>query len=172
MIASGDYSNGGCCFDYGNAETNSNDNGEGTMEAVYFGSCTIWGKGADSGPWVMGDLENGLWAGDTSPYENNKPITYKYITAMVKGDKAGANHWTIKSGDAQSGRLTTVFDGQRPSSRYNPMRKEGAIILGTGGDNSNAGQGNFFEGIMTAHYSSDAADDAVQANIVAAGYGK
>jgi hypothetical protein len=85
---------------------------------------------------------------------------------MVKGDKAGANHWTIKSGNAQAGGLTKVFDGQRPSTRYNPLRKEGAIILGTGGDNSSSGQGNFFEGLMTAHYSSDAADDAVQANIV------
>ena len=166
MIASGDYSNGGCCFDYGNAETNSRDNGEGTMEAVYFGTCVIWGKGAGSGPWVMGDLENGLWAGDVSPYEKNTPVTYKYVTAMVKGDKAGANHWTIKVGNAQSGGLTTPFDGQRPNSRYNPMRKEGAILLGTGGDNSNAAQGHFFEGVMTARYSSDAADDAVQANIV------
>jgi hypothetical protein len=51
------------------------------------------------------------------------------------------------------------------------MRKEGAIILGTAGDNSNGGQGNFFEGVMTAHYSTNAADDAVQANIVAA-YGQ
>jgi len=167
MITSGTYSNAGCCFDYGNAETNSRDNGEGTMEAVYFGTCTIWGKGLDSGPWVMGDLENGLWAGNVSPYNNNTPVAYPYITAMVKGDKAGANHWTIKNGNAQSGGLTKVFDGQRPNSRYNPMRKEGAIILGTGGDNSNAAQGNFFEGLMTAHYSSDAADDAVQANIVA-----
>jgi len=47
------------------------------------------------------------------------------------------------------------------------MRKEGAIGLGTGGDNSSIAQGNFFEGVMTATYSSDAADDAVQANIVA-----
>ena len=90
---------------------------------------------------------------------------------MVKGGQAGANHWTIKAGNAQSGDLAKVFDGQRPSTRYNPMRKEGAIILGIAGDNSNAGQGNFFEGIMTAHYSSDVADNAVQANIVAAGYG-
>jgi hypothetical protein len=52
------------------------------------------------------------------------------------------------------------------------MRKEGAIGLNTGGDNSNGGIGVFFEGVMTAHFSSDAADDAVQANIVAAGYGK
>jgi non-reducing end alpha-L-arabinofuranosidase len=50
--------------------------------------------------------------------------------------------------------------------------QEGAIVLGTAGDNTNAGQGSFFEGVMTAHYASDAADAAVQANIVAAGYGK
>jgi len=65
-----------------------------------------------------------------------------------------------------SGSLMTPFDGKRPSSRYNPMRKEGAIGLGTGGDNSNAAQGNWFEGVMTHHYSSDQADNDVQANIV------
>jgi len=168
------YFNGGCCFDYGNMETNTHDNGEGTMEAIYFGNCTYWGKGSGNGPWVMGDLENGLWAGSSSPYAGNTsiPATYKYLTAMLKGDVAGKNHWAIKAGDAQAGTLTSQFDGQRPSSRYNPMRKEGAIALGTGGDNSNGAQGNFFEGVMTAHFSSDAADTAVQANIVAAGYGK
>ena len=46
------------------------------------------------------------------------------------------------------------------------MRKEGAIGLGTGGDSSNAAPGNWFEGIMTTTYSSDTADQAVQANIV------
>src|SRR5450755_1471603 len=166
MITSGDYMNGGCCFDYGNMETNTHDNGEGTMEAIYFGNCTIWGEGGGSGPWVMGDLENGLWAGNVSPYAMNTPVNFKYVTAMLKGDKAGMNHWAIKAGNAQSGNLTKMFDGVRPSSRYNPMRKEGAIGLDTGGDNSNGAIGVFFEGIMTAHYSSDAADDAVQANIV------
>ena len=133
------------------------------MEAVYFGKCTIWNKGAGDGPWVMGDLENGLWAGDMSPYAGNLPITnWTYVTGMVKGDAAGKNHWTIKEGDAQSGVFISPwpFDGHRPSARYNPMRKEGAIGLGTGGDNSNAAQGNWFEGVMTAAYSSDAADDA------------
>jgi hypothetical protein len=166
MVASGKFSNGGCCFDYGNMETSSRDDGEGTMEAVYFGTCTIWGKGAGSGPWVMGDLENGLWAGNVSPYDNNTPVTHDYVTGLVKGDAAGMNHWTIKVGNAQSGSLTMPFDGPRPSSRYNPMRKQGAIGLGTGGDNSNGAQGNFFEGVMTAAYASDAADDAVQANLV------
>ena len=171
MVASRNYSNAGCCFDYGNAETNSRDNGEGTMEAVYFGSCIIWNQGAGSGPWVMGDLENGLWAGDSSPYQGNPsvPTTYTYVTGLVKGENTSSSnpngHWAIKYGNSQSGVLSKPFDGKRPSSRYNPMRKEGAIILGTGGDNSNGAQGNFFEGVMTAHYSSDAADDAVQANI-------
>ncbi len=168
MITSGDYFNDKCCFDYGNAETNSMDNGEGTMEAIYFGSCSLWGKGNGNGPWVMGDLENGLWAGSYSPYNLNKPVTHKLVTAMVKGDVAGANHWAIKVGNAQSGSLRTLFDGTRPNSRYNPMRKEGAVILGTGGDNSAAGQGNFFEGIMTTHFSTESADTYVQANIVAA----
>jgi len=166
MVVAGDFFNGGCCFDYGNMERNSRDNGEGTMEAVYFGKCTIWGKGDADGPWVMGDLENGLWAGSSSPFTDNKPVTWKYVTGMVKGGAAGSNHWTIKEGDATSGPLIVPFTGQRPSARYNPMRKEGAIGLGTGGDNSNAAQGNWFEGVMTAHYSSDMADDAVQASIV------
>jgi hypothetical protein len=166
MLAAGTFSNGGCCFDYGNMETTSRDDGEGTMEAVYFGTCTIWGKGGGNGPWVMGDLENGLWAGDTSPYDRNTPVTYPYVMGMVKGDAPGKNHWTIKVGDGQAGVLDTPFNGPRPSSRYNPMRKQGAIGLGTGGDNSNGAQGNFFEGVMTAHYASDAADEAVHANIV------
>lgn len=164
--------NNQCCFDYGNMETNSMDNGEGTMDAIYFGNCTTWGRGGGSGPWVMGDLENGLWAGNTSPYTNNTSITgMKYVTAMLKSDAAGKNHWTIKTGNSQSGPLEQKFDGPRPNSRYNPMRKEGAIGLNTGGDNSNSAIGVFFEGVMTAHYSSDAADSAVQENIVSI-YGK
>ena len=179
MVAGAGYQNTACCFDYGNAERNSSDNGECTMEAVYFGSCTVWNKGGGDGPWVMGDLEDGLWAGDTNPYNANGtlPSGYTYVVGLVKGEERsqscnqGNGHWAIKIGNAQSGSLTTAFDGKRPSSKYNPMRKEGAIILGTGGDNSNGGQGNFFEGVMTTHYSSDAADDAVQANIVSV-YGK
>lgn len=171
MIVAGNFFNSACCFDYGNMERNSRDNGEGTMEAVYFGKCTIWNKGDGDGPWIMGDLENGLWAGDKSPFMDNQPITtWKYVTGLVKGEPASATfpdgHWAIKEGDATTGSLMKPFDGKRPSARYSPMRKEGAIGLGTGGDNSNAAQGNWFEGIMTSHYSSDQADNDVQANIV------
>jgi len=50
------------------------------------------------------------------------------------------------------------------------MRKEGAIILATGGDNSNGAEGNFYEGYMATGYASDATDAAIQANIIAVGY--
>jgi hypothetical protein len=51
------------------------------------------------------------------------------------------------------------------------MKKQGAIILGIGGDNSKGAVGTFYEGVMTSGYPSDATENAVQANIVAAGYG-
>ena len=51
-------------------------------------------------------------------------------------------------------------------------RCQGAIILGIGGDNSAGAVGTFYEGAMLQGYTSDATDDAMQANIVAAGYGK
>ena len=87
MVTSGKYYNGGCCFDYGNAETNNNDDGNGTMEAVYFGNSARAGaRGAGSGPWVMADLENGLFAGQsTAANPKNTPLTSTYVTAMVKG---------------------------------------------------------------------------------------
>ena len=50
------------------------------------------------------------------------------------------------------------------------MHLEGAIVLGTGGDDSNGSVGSFFEGVMTAGYPTDAAENAVQANIVSVGY--
>jgi non-reducing end alpha-L-arabinofuranosidase len=50
------------------------------------------------------------------------------------------------------------------------MKKQGAIILGIGGDNSDNAAGTFYEGVMTTGYPTAAAEAAVQANIVAAGY--
>ena len=50
------------------------------------------------------------------------------------------------------------------------MQKEGALCLGVGGDNSAWSQGTFYEGVVTSGYPSDATEDAVQADIVAARY--
>ncbi|MFI0723565.1 arabinofuranosidase catalytic domain-containing protein [Streptomyces sp. NPDC021224] len=168
-IFDGTHYNGGCCFDYGNAETDSNDDGNGTMEAIYFGNIKVWGYGSGNGPWIMADLENGLFSGVNQHLNSGDPtINYRYTTAIIKGEP---NHWAIRGGNAQSGGLSTFYDGVRPNvSGYNPMRKQGAIILGTGGDNSKGAQGTFYEGVMTSGYPSDATENAVQANITAAGY--
>lgn len=167
MVTRGDHVNGGCCFDYGNAETDNDDDGKGTMEALYFGTSSGWGKGQGAGPWVMADLENGLWAGSVK-VAPAPSITYQYVTAMAKGKKGG---FALKGGNAQQGTLQTLHEGARPAG-YETMKKQGAIILGIGGDNSCSAIGTFYEGAMTLSYTSDATDAALQANIVAAGYGK
>jgi len=168
-IFDGTHYNGGCCFDYGNAETNSRDNGNGTMEAIYFGNIKVWGYGTGNGPWIMADLENGLFSGVNAGYNSNDPtINYRFTTAIIKGEP---NHWSIRGGNAQSGSLSTFYNGVRPNvAGYNPMKKEGAIILGIGGDNSVGAAGTFYEGVMTSGYPSEATENSVQANIVAAGY--
>ncbi|MCU7726369.1 alpha-L-arabinofuranosidase B [Actinoplanes sp. KI2] len=168
-IFDGTHYNGGCCFDYGNAETSSRDTGNGHMEAIYFGNIKVWGYGTGNGPWIMADLENGLFSGVNAGYNSNDPsIGNRFVTAVVKGQP---NHWSIRGGNAQSGSLSTFYSGARPNvSGYNPMHKEGAIILGIGGDNSNGSAGTFYEGVMTSGYPSDATENSVQANITAAGY--
>jgi hypothetical protein len=168
-ILDGTHYNAGCCFDYGNAETSGTDTGNGHMEAIYFGNITVWGRGSGNGPWVMADLENGLFSGANAGLNSADPtVTNRFLTTVVKGE---ANQWAIRGGNAQSGSLSTYYSGVRPNvSGYNPMHKEGAIILGIGGDNSNGSAGTFYEGVMTSGYPSDATENSVQANITAAGY--
>lgn len=167
-VLDGTHYNGGCCFDYGNAETSSKDTGAGHMEAIYFGNCNAWGTGSGNGPWIMADLENGLFSG-YNPKNNpaDPTITHRFTTAVLKGS---SNLWALRGGDATSGSLSTFYSGQRPANGYNPMRKEGSIILGIGGDNSHGAQGTFYEGVMTSGYPSDSIENQVQANIVAAKY--
>jgi len=166
-IFDGTHQNNGCCFDYGNAETNNDDNGAGHMEAIYFGTETTWGRGSGNGPWIMADMENGLFSGSSTGLNSGDPTTnFRFTTAMIEGE---SNQWAILGGNAQSGSLATDFSGVRPSG-YNPMHKEGAIILGIGGDNSKSSAGTFYEGVMTSGYPSSSTEASVQANIVAAGY--
>jgi len=168
MVVAGDHFNGGCCFDYGNAEIDALDHGKGTMEAIYWGNSKGWSKGAGDGPWVMADIENGLWAGKDKVQASNVPINATFVTAMVKG---GSDGFALLGGDAtQPAGLKKLYEGARPP-QYQPMKKQGAIILGIGGDSSDWAVGTFYEGVMTTGYASDATDQAVHANIVAAGYG-
>jgi hypothetical protein len=175
MVTDGTYFNGECCFDFGNAEMQPVAGGGGTMEAIYFGNCNWWDKGAGNGPWIMADLEVGVYnTNGASGATNSADISfsYKFVTAMLKGNSKNATTggpFTLKGGNAQSGTLTTIWDGALPTSYT--MNRQGGIVLGIGGDNSSQAHGNFYEGVMTTGYASTATDDAVQTNIVAAGYG-
>jgi hypothetical protein len=169
MVTSGTNVNNQCCFDYGNAETNSDDNGNGHMDAVNFSTECWFSPCSGSGPWVQADMENGLFAGGNGSNTNNHGNSSAFVTALLKNN--GQNTYAIKGGNAQSGSLSTWYNGAEPNlGGYAPMHQEGAIVLGTGGDNSHSSVGSFFEGVMTAGYPTDAADNAVQANIVSVGY--
>lgn len=188
MVTSGKRFNSNCCYDYGNVETGTTGGSAGSMESVYFGtaawrhnsalcpgkSCPV--SGAGHGPWVGADLEQGMYYGSEQHTETNTPLTYEFVTAMLKGKTDG---FALKGGDATNGKLKTMYDGPHPKrdkGTYSPMKKQGGIGLGIGGDtskgHSNSALGIFYEGLMTHGVSTDAADDAVQANIVAAGYGR
>lgn len=176
-VISGQHYNSRCCYDYGNAEIDSRDDGDGTMETTYFGNAPDWYYGPDPGPWIMTDQENNL-VGCVNPDPNDKfckdleNITWRFVTATVDGEP---HHWRSMGGDAQKGELGTIYDGPRinnPNKSYDPMRKQGAILLGNGGDNGNGSTGTFYEGAMTeaGTFPSAETNQKIQANIVAARY--
>jgi len=174
MVTSGTHVNGGCCFDYGNSETTRTADAAGAMDAINFSTQCWFGGCSGTGPWVQADLEWGLYPGGSQTWNpNQRAFTSKFVTATLKNN--GTSRFAIKGSNAQSGSLFTLWDGALPSG-YSPMRKQGAIILGSGGDcckpggGANLSAGTFYEGAMVAGYPSDATENAVQANIVAAGY--
>ena len=176
MVTNSKHYNSGCCFDYGNSETDRKADGAGAMDALNFSSTTAWGSGAGSGPWVMADLEFGLFAeGDTKKNLKNPSQTATFVTAVLKNN--GTTEFALRGGDATTGSLSTYYKGALPGG-WNPMKKQGAIVLGSGGDcckpggGANQSDGTFYEGCIVNGYPSDATEEAVQAAIVAAGYVK
>ena len=113
----------GCCFDYGNAETDSHDDNNGTMEAVYFGGGVVWGTGSPgghgNGPWVMADLENGVYAG----WENNQDQSISTNTPL---NTTSSRPWS--SGDTadktRKGSLCALWRATRRPVRSRPSTTE------------------------------------------------
>ena len=157
-VVDGEHYSNGCCFNYGNASTNGLAVGTGTMESVYFGTSTVWGSGSGTGPWIMSDMEAGLFSGyNARVNEANPTIKWRFVTGVFAG--GGRNFWELKGGNAQQGGLQTFYAGVRPGSKdnsaYYPMHKKGAIQMGNGGDNGNGSAGTFYEGVMTAGHPGD-----------------
>ncbi|MGC7094559.1 arabinofuranosidase catalytic domain-containing protein [Amycolatopsis lurida] len=174
MVTSGTHVNNGCCFDYGNSETTRSADAAGAMDAINFSTQCWFGGCSGTGPWVQADLEWGLYSGGSQSWNpNQRAFPHRFVTATLKNN--GTTRFAIKGSNAQSGNLFTLWDGALPPG-YSPMKKQGAIILGSGGDcckpggGANLSAGTFYEGAMVAGYPSDATENAVQANIIAAGY--
>jgi len=174
MVTSGTHVNAGCCFDYGNSETDRRADGPGAMDSINFGTECWFGGCIGTGPWVQADLEFGLYSGGSQTWNTNqRAFPSKYVTAMLKNN--GTTMFALKGSNAQSGTLTTLWNGRLPGG-YSPMRKQGAIVLGSGGDCCAAGRnqslGTFYEGAIVSGYPTDATDNAIQDNIIAAQYGR
>ena len=173
-VVDGTHFDSGCCFDYGNSSTNGRAVGRGTMETTYFGTSTNWGSGNGDGPWIMADMESGLFSGYNAKKNDVPSITdWRFVAAYVNG--GGGNRWDLRGGDATKTDVVTYYEGERPSSPsqtdvYFPMSKKGGLLLANGGDNGNGSAGTFYEGAMTVGYPSFEAVQAVQANIASAKY--
>ncbi len=172
-VIDGTHYDSGCCFDYGNSSTNGKAVGTGTMETTYYGTSTAWGRGNGEGPWIMSDMEAGLFTGYDAKLNDVPSINgWRFVSVFVNG--GDGNKWDLRGADATKDSLTTYYSGIRPGSKdsdtYYPMHKKGGMLLGNGGDNGNGSAGTFYEGVMTIGYPTDEAINAVQANIAASRY--
>jgi hypothetical protein len=168
MLTSSNLTSNQCCFDFGSAETNNSDDGNTTMNAIYYGT-DCWTRNCTGpGPWVGGDLENGMYFSDTGNNPSSIPSeSGTFVSAWEKNN--GTTNFTLKYGNGQSGGLAEAYSGPLPSG-YDPMHVQNSIELGTGGDNTGEGLGEFFEAAVVSGFPSDATENAVQASITAAGY--
>jgi hypothetical protein len=178
MVVDPKRGGGGCCWDFGNGSTNNCNGPTGQMCALYIGK--EWGKGAGSGPWFAVDFEAGVWAGGSNKGDpgwgawnevhpvnpKNPSMTMDYAFGIAK---TNVTNYAIRVADAQSGNLTTAYDGALPVTLR--WKLQGSIVLGIGGDNSILGYETFFEGIITAGRPTDATDSLVLKNVQTAGYG-
>ena len=102
-------------------------------------------------PVDQADFEGGVFSGYNAKQNAADPTidSWRFVTAVVDG--GGGNKWDLRGGNAQQGGLTTFYSGARPGSsnnaNYFPMHKQGAILLGNGGDNGNGSSGTFYEGV-------------------------
>ena len=169
MLTSSNLTSGQCCFDFGQGETNDSDDGNATMNAIYYGTDCWTGNCTGPGPWVGADIENGMYFSNTGANPSAYPSENgTFVSAWEENN--GSTNMTLQYGNGQSGGLIQTYSGALPSGGYNPMKIQSSIELGTGGDNTALGNGDFYEAADVSGFPSQATQNAVQANIVAAHY--
>ena len=129
MVTSGTHFNSGCCFDYGNAETNSFDDGNGTMEAIYFGNNT-------SGIGV---------ASSANPIADFKDAKGSYLVNGSTPGASGTSSWLFDPGVLidDDGQAYLSFGG---NGENNPrIIKLGPSLTSVSGSAAALSAANFFE---------------------------
>ncbi|PSL37509.1 ricin-type beta-trefoil lectin protein [Labedella gwakjiensis] len=158
-----------CCFGFGNAETVPDNTGSAHMDSLNISTVCTAPPCSGVGPWWQADLENGTFmsGGASNPSNIGMGWNKPFVTGVLRND--GTTNFALDGGDARAPALTSLYSGALPPG-YAPMKKEGGIVLGIGGDNSNAASGAFFEGAMTTGTMSNATVASVQSNIDAVNY--
>lgn len=160
-----------CCFDFGNAEVDDDDDGAGTMDAI-----SLMCDGTNCVPTVQADLEQGAFAQVTP-----KQAASQFVMAALSNTAVATGTLQTWWGDAApSGLLTTngpiALSSLKPQlsggpyTSYAPMHQEGAVLLGMGGDNSIRAAGEFYEGVVTTGAPTPAVWQQVLTNLQGAGY--
>lgn len=166
-VMSGTLASNACCIDFGNVEAKPENTGRNHMSALIVSTFCGAPPCSGKGPWIQADLEDGVFMGNGT--SNPKAVSQgsPFITGVLRNN--GVSEYALDGGNATQPTLTSLYRGGFPPG-YGPMALEGGIALGTGGDNSNAAPGAFFEGAMMSGFASDQAVAAVQSNIASLTY--
>ena len=100
------------------------------MDAIYFGTSMQWAHGAGAGPWILADMEDGMIPGGAAVITPTQPA---FTVRHGDGEERRHGQLRAQSADATSPTLNTYWSGSLPSSKK-PMKKQGSIVLGSGGD--------------------------------------
>lgn len=160
-----------CCFDFGNAETNDDNDGPGAMDAVSL-MCDIVGSETSCEPTVQADLEDGAYA-----LIQNSSASQFVMAALSNGGVSTGNLQTWWGDAAESGSLSTngavslsSLTPEFGEGNYAPMSQQGAVLLGIGGDNSIRAAGEFYEGVITQGAPSSTIWAEILSNAQGSGY--
>ena len=168
MVASGTHVNSGCCFDFGNAETNTRDNGDGHMDAVNLDH--LLRVLAVHGKRPLGRGRHG--ERPVRGRERQQPERHKQQQRLRHRGAEEQRADVLRAQRRQRAIRRTVDLLGRVAARAATRRctRRARSCSAPAATTATPSIGSFFEGVMTSGYPTDAADNAVQANIVAAAY--
>ena len=177
-LADGTHVGTACCWDFGNVTTDPTK--YGVMNTLFFGNA-FWGKGAGAGPWFMADFEAGVWAGgskkgdpgwgaldEAASGEHEEPVAEGEVRVRDPED-------LDQQVGAANGRRVTDYGGLPPRTKARCPRR---WTTSAGSCWASAVTTATTRGAPSTKAPSSRAtrrptvDDAVLANVKAAGYGK